>query len=399
MPAVVLVAQRQQLRLGRRKRAARARSCGRSRAALRARDHEARVVARHGALSARSARAPEQSSLIDACPALVGLCAQRLDLRAEQRHVGLEGRHADRDRAPDLAARAARARDADPAQRRDDLGAARRPDGHSRARPRRARRAAIGTVPQKPLRKLCAPDARRRRQGAASRSPRPVRDAVHEQREPATARAGGSSCRSRTPRWRCPAGSDRRQRRLELHHELSGHGRRKLAEDAGGEPLPRESPGHAMAAGCGRPRSAASRSPPRRGDCGLLGGRRRSAADGDRRGPLPRPRQRPAAGRSAAARGWRRPACRRPSSRRTGSHRARPARGARGGRTTRSRSRRRCRSGSRGWRRSSTLTPELLRAPRWSSGAAAMSAGDAAGRTAGRAAGSSARRCPRSRRS
>ena len=98
MPAVVLVAQRDQLGLGRREaeralevaveaepslRGARARSADRPRRPR----------------SIRCERAPgsEQSSLTTQIQSVVGLRSQRVDLGREQRRVGLEGGHADGD--------------------------------------------------------------------------------------------------------------------------------------------------------------------------------------------------------------------------------------------------------------------------------------------------------------
>jgi len=124
VPPVVLVAQRNQLRLARSHLQRTFEVAVEAHAAVRARHDEA-LVACHHVLQRGEALGTGVIVGDHAHPAAVGLRTQRLDLRAEEGEVGLVGGHADGDQvgirgAPERRSRAALG-DVDQAQRHDVL--------------------------------------------------------------------------------------------------------------------------------------------------------------------------------------------------------------------------------------------------------------------------------------
>ena len=195
--------------------AARARSCGRSRAAASERDTTKRVVAGRPRLDARrSAPGAEQSSLITQIQRVVGLRAQRLDLRAgtapgPARTWPCRPRSGPAPARPSAGA-AAPLGDRDPAQRRELLVAA--------VEPRRQRQldAAAAARARRPARRPEAAAERRRGLQRANTSGRGIRIAAGRCAAPSTrissrrrACAGGSTSRSRTPPSRRPPAATR----------------------------------------------------------------------------------------------------------------------------------------------------------------------------------------------
>ena len=228
-PAVVLVAQRQQRRLGGREAQRPLEVAVEAEPALRPRHVEARVVA--DLLAHRRVARGARAVVADhAHPVAVGLRAQGVQLRSQQRAVGLEGRHADRDEPAGRGARPAHVvgggRDRHAPERDDGLPSPPRAHRQRDVDPLGAGRACSGTMPQKPLRNdrrsgrrpgLRGPEdvgPRHRRRG------RPEAPPVDEQLGPCDLLAPVEAVAVAEDRGGAPGRQGRRQRGLQPGHEV-----------------------------------------------------------------------------------------------------------------------------------------------------------------------------------